>query len=191
MTSIIEAIDDYTADFFSDYNLKNWGFCELMKKTAGEGSAEQPIPVTIPERKPVAIKDNYEVITWIRQPSIVTYEDNQDWSFGKNEARMSNMPLRIVFANKTNLTDAEDLVYQYVNSFPSRFSIPNYKFVFVTGTPTVDPDHESIYAQELGNTAYEKHRFPWNLYVVNLTVQFIYCESDYRLTESGDYRILE
>jgi hypothetical protein len=191
MTELIEAIDDYTADYFSSYNLKNWGFCELMKKSAGEGSVEQPMPVTIPLRKQVSLMDTYEIITWIRQTSPVQYEPNEEWSFGKNEARFANLPLRIVFCNKVSLANSESLVYEYLQNFPSKLSVADYQFIFVGANSSVDPDHEAIYTTELGNNSYEKHRFPWNLYAINLNVQFIICQGDYRLTESGDFRVLE
>jgi hypothetical protein len=176
MTGIIEAIDRYTSEFLSGYTLKNWGFCELMKKSAGEGSVEQPIPVTIPGRKPVSLLDTYQVVTWIRQTDRVSFEDAPEWSFGKSEARLATAPLRIVFANKISISNPERLVYDYVNSFPSKFSVVDYQLVFVNGNPSVDPDHESIYREELGNTVYEKHRFPWNVYAINVNIQFIICE---------------
>lgn len=191
MTEIIEAIDAYTADYFNGYVLKNWGFCELMKKTAGEGQTEQPMPVTIPGRKQVAVQDTYEIVTWIRQTSPVQYTASEDWSFGKNEARFATLPLRIVFANKVSLSDSENLVYQYLQDFPSKLSVPDHQFVFINADPSVDPDHESIWLTELGNTTYEKHRFPWNIYAISLNVQFIICAGDYRLTEDGAFRVLE
>jgi hypothetical protein len=191
MTDIIEAIDSYTADFLSDYTLKNWGFCELMKKSAGEGNVEQPIPVTIPGRKQVSLLDNYQVVTWIRQTATVSFEDAPDWSFGRKEARNAKMPLRIVFANKTTISNPERLVYEYLTDFPSKLSVADYQFVHVDGDPTIDPDHESIYREELGNTVYEKHRFNWNVYAINVNIQFIICEGDYRYTEDGQFRVLE
>lgn len=191
MTELIEAIDAYTADYFSSYVLKNWGFCELMKKTAGEGGAVQPIPVTIPGRKQVSLLDTYEIITWIRMTGNVQYEPNEEWSFGKNEARFATVPLRLVFANKVSLSNAENLVFEYLQNFPSKLTVADYEFIFIGANSTVDPDHESVYQTELGDTVYEKHRFTWNVYAVNLNVQFIICEGDYRLTEGGAFRILE
>lgn len=189
MTEIIEAIDEYTADYFSSYTLKNWGFCELMKKTAEGG--EQPIPVTIPGRQQVSLLDTKEVITWVRMASPITYEASEEHSFGKKESRFATLPLRIVIANKVSLANAENLVFDYVHNFPSQLSVADYDLVFVQGNPSVDPDHEGIYLTELGNTVYEKHRFPWNVYAINLNVQFIICEGDYRYTEDGNFRVLE
>lgn len=176
MTALIDRINGHINNYFSTYTLKTWGFCELMKKSAGEGKVEQPMPVTIPDRKQVSILDNYQIVTWIRQAERVTYEGNEDWSFGKKEARLANIPLRIVFANKTSLADSENLVYDFVQNFPSKFSISGYRLVFTNETPSVDPDHEAIYREELGNTVYEKHRFTWNIYAVNITIQFIECD---------------
>lgn len=179
MTEIIEAIDDFTADRYSSYSTKLYGFCELMRKTAGDGGAEQIFPVTIPASPPadrvhVALKDVFNLITWIRWAAPVTYEPSEEWSFGKNEARLGTLPLRIVFAHKTIL--GEDLVFDFINAFPSKFTIPGFDLVHVQGTPTIDPDHETVYTTEFSNTAYEKHRFTWNLYAVNVTIQFLECE---------------
>lgn len=179
MTDIIEAIDDYTSDRYSAYNKKLFGFCELMKKTSGEGSVEQVFPVTVPtnppaDREHVGLKDIYNLITWIRWINPATYEASEEWSFGKNEARVGTLPLRIIFAHKTSL--GEDLVFDFINAFPSKFTISGFDFVHVLGTPTIDPDHETVYTTELGNTAYEKHRFTWNVYAVNVTIQFLECD---------------
>lgn len=176
MTALIDEINDHINNYFSTYTLKNWGFCELMKKSAGEGKVEQPMPVTIPERKQVSLLDNYQIITWIRQNQQVTYDGSEDWSFGKNEARFASLPLRLIFCNKVSLANSEKLVYSFIHNFPSKFSVDGYRLVFTEATPSIDPDHEAIYREELGNTVYEKHRFPWNIYGVNITIQFIECD---------------
>jgi hypothetical protein len=172
MTEIIEAIDAWTLGRYGIYTEKLFGFCELMRKSAG--GTEQPIPVTIPDRLPVAIDDRYNFITWIRWTAPVSYEANSEFSFGKEEARQGNLPLRIILAHKTTL--GEDLVFDFMNAFPSKFNVPGFQFVFSEASPTIDPDHETIYTTELGNTTYEKHRFTWNIYVLNVTMQFLECE---------------
>jgi hypothetical protein len=179
MTGIIDAIDDYTSDRYSAYNKKLYGFCELVKKTAGEGGAEQVMPVTIPDlpataREHVAINDGYNLITWIRWAAPVVYSASEEWSFGKDEARMGTLTLRVIFAHKTSL--GETLVFDFINALPTEFSASGYQFIHVEGAPSVDPDHEAIWLTEFGNTSYEKHRFTWNLYAVNITVQFLECE---------------
>lgn len=174
MTEIVDAINDFIADRYSGYTLKQYGFCELMRKTAGEGQAEQVFPVTINGRVKVSLDDRYTLMTWIRWTNPVTYQASEEWSFGKTEARVGNVTLRVVFANKTIL--GENMVFDFVNALPSKFTISGYSFAHIEGDPSIDPDHETIYTTELGNTAYEKHRFTWNLYAVNITVQFLECE---------------
>lgn len=179
MTGIVDAINDFIADRYSGYNLKQYGFCELMRKTAGEGEAEQVFPVTIPsnsyvQRENVTLNDRYSLITWIRWVNPTVYEASEEWSFGKSEARVGNLTLRVVFANKTTL--GEDMVFDFVNALPSKFAVSGFEFVHVDGAPNIDPDHDAVYAAEMGNTSYEKHRFNWNLYAVNITMQFLQCE---------------
>lgn len=188
MTGIIDAIDDFINDRYP-YSKKLYGFCELVRKTAGDqestrggvttAGGEQVFPMTIPDspstaREKVSLDDRYNLITWIRWVSPVTYAASEEWSFGKDEARVGTINLRLIFAHRTTL--GEDLVFDLVNALPTEFSISGFQFAHVDGTPTIDPDHEAIYQTELGNTVYEKHRFTWNLYAVNITVQFLECE---------------
>jgi hypothetical protein len=178
MTSIIEAIDAWTNDRYFAYNRKLFGFCELMKKSAGAGTGEgveQVFPVTIPGRIHVSIDDKYNFITWIRWAQPVTYEPNEDWSFGNSEVRFGNIPLRLILAHKTTL--GEDLVFDFANNFPSKFTVPGFKFVFTQANLSIDPDHEAIVAAELGPLVYEKHRVKWNVYALTINVQFLECES--------------
>lgn len=176
MTEIIEAIDAWTQDRYSNMNLKLYGFCELVSETSGE--ATQVYPMTMPdaagERIQVSLDDQFDLMTWIRWVEPISYQPNEQWSFGKNEARFASLPLRIVFAHKVEF--GEDLVFDFINAFPSKFNIPGFQLVFTEATPTIDPNHETIYQTELGNTVYERHRFPWNLYVINATMQFLECE---------------
>lgn len=179
MTGIIEAIDSYTSDRYSAYNKKLYGFSELARKTAGDGNVAQVFPMTIPSsvgsaREKVALNDRYTLITWIRWVNPVTYEASEEWSFGKDEARVGTITARVIFSHKTSL--GEDLVFDFVNALPTEFSISGFQFAHVMGTPSIDPDHETIYTTEFSDTAYEKHRFTWNLYAVNITVQFLECE---------------
>lgn len=176
MTEIIEAIDAWTASRYTSYDKKLFGFCELMRKTAGEGSVDQVFPVTIPGRVHVSIDDRYNFITWIRWIQPATYENNEDWSFGNSEARVGILPLRLVLAHKTSL--GENVVFDFINAFPSKFTISGFQFVFTNANLSIDPDHEAIVQAELGPAnylVYEKHRFTWNLYVLNINVQFLEC----------------
>lgn len=175
MTEIIEAIDDWTNDRYTSYNKKLYGFCELAQRAAGEGI--QPQPMTMPdangERIAVALDDAFEFITFIRWTEPVTYQPSEQWSFGKSEARVATIPLRIVLAHSVEL--GENVVFDFIDNFPSQFSINGYQFVFTTPTPGADPNHETIYLTEFGQTVYERHRFPWNLYVININVEFMKC----------------
>jgi len=188
MTDILQAIDDYTANRYSALKLKLFGFCEIMHKTAE--SSDQPIPVTIPDRKQVSLDDKYDLITWIRWDSPVQYSENKDWSFGPNEATTATITARVVVAHKVKL--GENLIFDFANHFPQTLNIPGFLYVFVDDSFNINNDHEGIYLTELGKTVYEKHRFNWNLYVVNFTFEFTPCDSDsFRILENGEFRITE
>lgn len=171
MTNIIEAIDAWTANRYSSYSQKLWGFCELMHKTSS--GKDQVMPITIPERKQVSLDDRYQFITWIRWTENVSYEVDEDWSFGKIQQRKSKLPLRIVLAHKVIL--GENIVFDFIENLPVQFKIDGFKFVFVGDSPSIDPNHETIYTTELSDTVYEKHRYDWNIYVINLGVEYISC----------------
>jgi hypothetical protein len=174
MTEIIEAIDSWTANRYSSYTQKLWGFCELMHKSAN--GKEQVMPVTIPERKQVSLDDKYQFITWIRWADILNYEQDDDWSFGKIEQQRAKLPLRIVLAHKVSL--GENIAFDFVQNLPNQFKITGFKFVFVGDRPSIDPNHEAIYITELSDTVYEKHRFDWNIYIINLGIEYIVCLSN-------------
>ena len=181
MTDIIEAIDAWTAArYASTYTTKLFGFCELMKKTSGEGAVEQVFPVTIPGRQQVAIKDNYEFITWMRWQQPAQFDVSEDWSFGNSEARVGVIPIRLVLAHKTSL--GENVVFDFINAFPSKFTLLGFQFIFTNANLAIDPDHETIVNTELGPAnyiVYEKHRVTWNVYVLTINAQFMECrESD-------------
>lgn len=171
MTEIINEINSFINNKYAGYLLKNYGFCELMKKTST--NSEQPMPVTIPDRLQVSIDDNYQIITWIRWIDDTSYETDDEWSFGTRIEKKGTIPLRIVFANKVEL--GENMVFDFAKSFPQRIQLSGYKYIFSDGIPRINPDHETIYTTELGNTVYERHRFPWNIYVVDVSIEFIEC----------------
>lgn len=180
MTDLVQAIDDYTLSKFGYLNKKLFGFCELMTKSARDtkgkifgASGNQPMPVTIPGRQQVSLDDKYEFMTWIRWVEPARYDVNDEFSFGRSEAKEGVITLRIVLAHRVKLGEA--LVFNFANGLPVKFNMSGYNYVFVEGTPVINPDHESIYTTELGNTAYEKHRFEWNLYTVDVTLSFLPC----------------
>lgn len=173
MTEIIEAIDAWTLNRYASHREKLYGFCELITKTAGEGKAPDTFPATIPDRVKVSLDDRFDFITWIRWVSPVTYNPNPEFSWGKSEAREAVQPLRLVLAHRTTL--GENLVFDFINNFPSKFEVSGYEHVFVEGSPSIDPDQEGIMLTELNGTGYEKHRFTWNVYVLNITIQSLEC----------------
>lgn len=199
MTEIIESIDAWTENNFPDLNKKLWGFCELAHRTID--GKDQPTVMTIngtTDRKHVTLDDRYNFITWFRLERGIRYDGNPDWSFGFKEARYQTANLRWVIAHRVEL--GENLIYSIVNGLPEQFSVNGFQFVFANPEGDIDYDHEIIYNTELGKTVYEKHRFPWNLYVINLNVNFIVCEGytsqsgcceDSLLAESGDCLITE
>jgi hypothetical protein len=176
MTEIITAIDAWTANRYA-YTKKLYGFSELVKKSSSEGK-EDIFPMTIPgnpssRREKVSLDDRYTFITWIRWAQPATYSASEDWSFGKSEARIGEIPLRLILAHKTIL--GEDVVFDFINAFPSKFTVSGFQFVFINGSPSIDPDHDTIMQTELNGTNYEKHRFDWNVYVLNINIQFLEC----------------
>lgn len=175
MTSIIEAITEYATNSFLYLRTKNFGFCELMFKTVTIDGVEtsQPMPVTIPDRKQVALDNKYDFMTWIRWVEPVRFDYNDDWSFGRTQAEEGQLTLRIVVAHKVTL--GENLIFTFARGLPRELELPGYKYIFMNGRPVINPDHESIYNTELGKTVYEKHRFAWNIYTVDVIFNFIEC----------------
>lgn len=180
MTELIEALDGFTAKFLQGYtgiNSKLWGFCELANRTSPPNGKIQPTVITIngtTDRKPVTLDDRYNFISWVRIPGTARFVDSPEWSFGFKESRFQSVDLRWVIAHRVEL--GENLIYSIADALPEQFGVSNFQFVFVNPTGFIDHDHEAIYKTELGDTVYEKHRFPWNLYVINLTLEFIACE---------------
>lgn len=80
------------------------------------------------------------------------------------------MPLRIVIAHRVEL--GEDIVHELAEAIPESIFVDGFDYVWPQQF-SIDPDHETIYRTELGETVYESHRFPWNLYVINLDVDYI------------------
>lgn len=176
MKEITEALDAWTNAEYSAVTRKLFGYCELMRKTA-DGS-EQPMPVTINGRKQVSLDDRYNLITWMRVPGTVQLGNNiqgNDWAFGLDYGITNSVALRWIIAHKVSL--GEDFIVDFVKSIPTELTVSGYQIVAIDRNATsVDFDHESIYTTELGNTVYEKHRFPWNLYAISLNVEFIKCD---------------
>lgn len=179
MIEIIAKIDDWTSSRYPSANKKLWGYCELMRKTTGTPPSEQPMPIKIINgvadrgNGQVSLDDRYDIITWVRLPGTIRKVENEDDGWGIKESRRKEATLRWIIAHKVEL--GENFILELLRDLPDRFVIPSYEFVFIDNDVNVDADHESIYTTELGNTVYEKHRFNWNIYAIELSVEFILC----------------
>lgn len=203
MIGIIQKLDDWTNTAYADLERKIWGFCELSNRTTD--GKNQPTVMTIngtSDRQYVTLDDRYQLITWFRIPTTVQTSnliDGEDWAFGFDEGQAQRGNLRWVIAHRVEL--GEELIYNFARAIPSKFTIAGYQVAFVDRESIIiDHDHENIYRTELGDTVYEKHRFPWNLYTITVDVEYILnplcsddrpCCEDSLLTESGDCLIQE
>lgn len=181
INAIAEHIEGWTNDYLEaspDTVVKNWGFVELAVRTSKgkKSTSDQPIPMTINgtgDREQVGLDDRYDFIFWIRWVSPIQGVQDDGESWGLKLGKHWEMPLRIVIAHK--VTKGENLIVNLVNELPDRISLTGFESIFLSVNESIDPDHETIYRTELGDTVYEQHRFDWNLYVINLNVEFIPC----------------
>jgi len=175
------AIEDWVLEYFGDQSpemqFKNWGFVELSyrgSKGKTGNTSQQPIPVTINgtgQRDQVSLDDRYDYMHWTRWVGPMTSVDSEEDSWGLRAGKRTRLPLRIVIAHKVEI--GENFILELVNGLPENVVVPGFDFVFLNSDYSIDPDHEEIYRTELGNTVYEQHRFNWNLYVINLNVEFV------------------
>lgn len=200
MTGIFPKIDAWMAAQYPDYDQKLWGFCELAHRTVDKKT--NPVPMTIngtSDRKYVTLDDRFELITWFRIPGTVQLSnevEGQDWAFGFQEAPVNKASIRWVIAHKVGL--GEDLIIDIAQSLPKQFTVAGSQISFIDkSTIVIDYDHETIYNTELGDTVYEKHRFPWNLYTITFSADVVLCSGatgccdDSYLTETGACLVVE
>lgn len=190
MKEIIDRISQFIQEWAEDRSsaliVRNFGFCELVNRSSRGTSrnrqniqsvSSQPIPITIPgdgsEAEQVSLDDRFNFVFWVRRNGRVTTSESIDDSWGLQQGKRQNLPLRIVIAHRNNL--GEDLVYELSQDLPERIYINGFDLVFISANGEVDDDHETIHNTELGQTNYEKHRFTWNIYTINLNVEFIPC----------------
>lgn len=166
------AIDNLEAS--PDSEVKTWGFVELVnRQSKGQRTTTQPIPMTINgtgDRQQVSLDDRQKFISWIRWVSPTFSTDAPEDAWGLKPGRRKRMPLRIVIAHRVEL--GEDIVHELAEAIPESIFVDGFDYVWPQQF-SIDPDHETIYRTELGETVYESHRFPWNLYVINLDVDYI------------------
>lgn len=185
MTEIVDAIGSFIEEFLSEdispAPVKNWGLCELAVRTSKgtKNTSDQPIAMTINgtgQREQVSLDDRYSVIFWIRLNSPVRQRRSEEDDWGLQEGKRSVLGLRIVVAHKVTL--GEDLIFRLANALPDKLILTGYDLVFINADGSIDVDHPTIYETELGKTVYEHHIFDWNLYVLNLDVEFKLCRQD-------------
>jgi hypothetical protein len=196
MIEVIAEFDAWTAAQYPLLTQKLWGYTEIVHKT--EAGSDQPMPVTInntSDRQQVSLDDRYELETWFRLPGTIELQnevDGNDWAFGLQQGIVQRPTLRWVIAHRVEIGD--NWIFDFLQNIPSSFKIPGYQITHIDRNAlTLDADHENIYLTELGKTVYEKHRFTWNLYVINLAAEYILCPTanldlcctDSLLTEAG------
>lgn len=173
MKEITEALDAWmTAQY--GYTMKLWGYSELVVKS------NQVMPRTITgsaaEGVQVAIDDRYQINTWMRVTalSLGNEIEGNDWGFGLKEGYVQSATLRFILAHK--ITIGEDFLITFIKDLPRTLDVDDYAIVSINKKGiTVDPDHEAVYRTELGETAYEQHRFNWNVYAITIPIEFIPC----------------
>lgn len=180
MIDIIEQIDAWTDTRYNLLTKKLHGYCELMRKTAGESEQLMPMKITDgqKERQQVSLNDKYQLITWIRLPGQIqpkTEIEGSNWSFGLDDAPVQRATLRMIVAHRVEL--GENFIINFINNFPSTLEAGGYSFISVDRLGiSVDADHEAIYRTELSDTVYEKHRFNWNIYALSINIDYVPCE---------------
>jgi hypothetical protein len=178
--SIAEWIENWTIDNVDQspaIAVKNWGFAELANRQSkgSKGTSNQPIPMTINgtgDRQQIALDDRYDFIEWIRWVSPIQAVANPEDQWGLKEGKRKSWPLRIVIAHKVEL--GENLIDQIAENLPEVITLTGFDFIFLQNW-SIDPNHEQIYNTELGETVYEQHRFNWNIYTIDLNVEFKLC----------------
>lgn len=185
MIDFVTKLDEYTHDFLSEEYpsittalRKLFGFTELVRKTTGSPAGDQPFPVVVNQTSDrsviqVSLDDRYQFISWFRLPGQIGFSDNEDDLWGLREGKRQTASLRWIVAHRVE--HGENLIIELTNHVRSILrGLQGYDFVFAT-VSNINADHEEIYTTELGQTVYEKHRLPWNIYAVDIDIEYIVC----------------
>lgn len=179
MIEIIQAFDNWTSEEYSGLTKKLFGYTELMRKTTGTPSSEQVFPVKVINgvadrgNNQVSLDDRYQLVTWFRLVNNINRSEHEDEGWGIKNSSRQTITLRWVIAHKVEL--GERFIIDLYKNIPDRFTIEGFELVFVDDDISLDVDHEGVYEAELGKTVYEKHRFNWNIYAIELNVEFKIC----------------
>lgn len=167
MKDICEQIDNTIIANLDVSGINFYGLAELAKK------ANQPHPVTIGDRKQIAINDRYNGIFYHRLlSSALSQPENLQW--GNKAWSLYKSRLRSVLVFRVNKF-AEEFIYDFSNAMPDLLTIEGYKSVDVTNDVTIIADQEAVYKTEFGDGDYEKHILTWNIYALEYGVEFLKC----------------
>lgn len=145
-----------------------YGLCETVKKGAAI------MPVTVDDRKQIAINDRYDVQWYHRIISSGSAPKEED-SFGDTIAKEQQVRIRTVFASKHK--KGEQIRYDFANGIPSIMTISGFRRVDFDENVTIIEDQEGVYSQEFGGGDYEKHITAWNIVAIEHQINFIRCEA--------------
>lgn len=183
MIAFLSALDDWfksyvesTTDESIDSFLKSFGYVELTnRKTQNQ---TQPIPVTIngtSDRKQVGLDDRFKVMTWFRLPGQLTLADDvegNNYRFGFQSRPVQKAGILWTIAHRVEI--GEDFIFELLRNLPGKLNVDGYSIASIDKSSLVlYADHESIYRTELGETVYEKHRFTWNMYAIQVNLNYI------------------
>jgi len=167
LTDICENIDASIVNTLPCPGIKFFGLAELAIKS------NQPHPVTINDRKQIAINDRYDGIAYYRLLSSAAPQP-AEWQWGNKLNNIFKSRIRNILVFKVNKL-AEEFIYDYVNAIPNWLDLQGYKLVDVENNVSIIADQEAVYKTEFGTGDYEKHILTWNIYAIEYDIDFIKC----------------
>lgn len=172
MKDIVDNLDETLLGLMPNDGIQFNGLCQQVIK------GEQVHPVTIEDKKQVAINDNWDVITFHRLNGDASFPEGKEQDFGRSTGRKRVQPMRMFIAHKVN--KGEEWIDTFTNNFPLHLTISDtsgvltYEFVELTNL-ALGVDQVAIYQEEFGENSYENHIQDWNIYALFYDVEFIKC----------------
>jgi len=173
LKDICDQLDKVLIGEFPSDGIHFEGLCRLVTKS------NQPHPVTVQDNKQVSIQDNWDILCYHRLNGQASFEESDEQDFGRSTGRKMIQPVRTVIAHK--IKKGEEWIYDFCNGWPESLDVEDgsgldlYEFVDITSM-ALNVDQEGIYIQEFGESGYEKHRIPWNIYAIEYNIEFIRCK---------------
>lgn len=152
--------------------IRFFGLSQLVLKK------DQPHPTTIYDNQQVSIDDKYNAICFHRLNGTSDIAESEEQDFGRSTGRKRSQPMRLVIAHK--VTMGEEWIDTFWKEIPETLDVEDgggldiYEFVDITNL-SMDTNQVEIYNTEFGDSGYEKHRIPWNIYAIEYNVEFIKC----------------